>query len=480
VYVVTGVASPAPSGKRDSPGLPPLTAISVARLDALYLIIVTGGLVGGIIAAIGGVGGVDTVIWAASAAIGLAFIAASVVTGLLRGQAGVDIIALLAITGALVLGEYLAGAVIGVMLASGRALEDFAAARSRRELTALLARAPKVANRKAAGAIQTIPIGQVTSGDLLMVKPGEVVPVDGLLLTGSASLDEAAITGESRVAERGPGERVNSGSVNVGSPFEFRATATAEHSTYSGIVRLVREAQASRAPSARLADRYALMFVPLTLVVAGAAWLASGDAVRALAVLVVATPCPLILAVPVAIVSGISRSARRGIIVKGGAAMEALAKARVLLFDKTGTLTEGRPVVSEVVEADGASAEILRLAASLEQVSPHVHAAAIVREARSQGAALTLPADVAEETGLGIHGKVDGHRVAIGRLEWVSPGTTPPAWVRRLRRHIVFDSQAVVYVSIDGALAGAIVLEDPMRSDAPRTLRLLRRTSTGS
>jgi P-type E1-E2 ATPase len=313
-----------------------------------------------------------------------------------------------------------------------------------------------------------------------MVKPGEVVPVDGLLLTGSASLDEAAITGESRVAERGPGERVNSGSVNVGSPFEFRATATAEHSTYSGIVRLVREAQASRAPSARLADRYALMFVPLTLVVAGAAWLASGDAVRALAVLVVATPCPLILAVPVAIVSGISRSARRGIIVKGGAAMEALAKARVLLFDKTGTLTEGRPVVSEVVEADGASAEILRLAASLEQVSPHVHAAAIVREARSQGAALTLPADVAEETGLGIHGKVDGHRVAIGRLEWVSPGTTPPAWVRRLRRHIVFDSQAVVYVSIDGALAGAIVLEDPMRSDAPRTLRLLRRTSTGS
>lgn len=452
-----------------------MLAFSSERLNAPYLVVVSAALVAGIAASVADANQTADIAWAFATAVGLVLISFSVVHGLLKRKAGVDIIAIVAIVGALALGEYLAGAVISVMLATGRTLEEYAAARSQRELTALLKHAPRFAHRKQNGTVVSVALDEVRKGDVLVVKPGEVVPVDGSLLNDAAALDEAALTGESRVAERAPGEQISSGSVNVGQPFEIRAMATAEQSTYAGIVRLVKEAQESKAPSSRLADRYALLFVPLTLAVAGGAWLLSGDPVRGLAVVVVATPCPLILAVPVAIVSAISRAARRGVIVKGGGALETLAGARILLFDKTGTLTQGRPVVSDVVGADGSAADLLRLAASLEQVSPHLHAVAIVNEARDRGVPLSLPEDVAEETGLGIHGKVDGHRVAVGRMEWVSPGSTPPGWVRKLRRRMVFDGQASVFVSIDGNLAGAILLEDPVRADTPRALRSLRR-----
>lgn len=451
-------------------------ALSVIRWNALYLAAVTAALAAGITVSLAGLDREADIAWAIATAVGLAFISISIAGGLLRREAGVDIIAVVAIVGALALGEYLAGAVISVMLATGRALEDYASARSKRELTALLQHAPRIAHRRQNGAIVSVALDEVRVGDRLIVKPGEVVPVDGLLLEDSAALDESALTGESRVADHAPGEQVSSGVVNVGQSFEIRAIATAEQSTYASVIRLVKEAQESKAPSSRLADRYALLFVPFTLVVAGGAWLISGDPVRGLAVVVVATPCPLILAVPVAIVSGISRAAKRGVIIKGGGALETLASARILLFDKTGTLTQGRPVVSDVEAVEDNSREVLRLAASLEQVSPHLHAVAIVNEARARGITLTLPADVAEETGLGIHGKVDGHRVAAGRLEWVSPGSTVPAWVRRLRRRMVFDGQASVFVSVDGELAGAILLEDPVRADTPRTLRSLKRS----
>ena len=243
---------------------------------------------------------------------------------------------------ALLLGEYLAGAVIALMLASGEALEAYADRRAHKELSSLLARAPRTVTRYEDGDLATRPIEEVVPGDLLLVKTGEVVPVDGLM-AGDGVLDESALTGESRPVERPHGDLVRSGAVNAGAAFDMRATASAEESTYAGIVRLVRSAQEEKAPAVRLADRYATIFIPVTLVIAGGAWALTGDPIRFLSVVMVATPCPLILAVPIAIVAGISRSAKRGIIVKGGGALETLARGSVLLFDKTGTLTSGDP-----------------------------------------------------------------------------------------------------------------------------------------
>lgn len=310
-------------------------------------------------------------VWGLTTAIGLVPIGWEVSSGIVKRQVGVDLIAILAMAGALALGEYLAGAVIAFMLATGRALEDFADVRAHRELSALLERAPRSAHRYGDGSLSSVPVGDVRAGDLLLVKPGEVVPVDGLLVSAIGVLGESALTGESRPVERGEGEQIRSGAVNAGAAFDLRAVASADQSTYAGIVRLVEQAQREKAPFVRLADRYALIFVPVTLVVAVLAWAITGDAVRALAVLVVATPCPLILAAPIAIVAGISRAAKRGIIVKGGGALEALGRGRVLLFDKTGTLTAGTPEVAEVFafgELD--PDEVLRLGASLDQLSP--------------------------------------------------------------------------------------------------------------
>ncbi|HEX5760073.1 MAG TPA: heavy metal translocating P-type ATPase, partial [Thermoanaerobaculia bacterium] len=287
---------------------------------------------------------------------------------------------------------------------------------------------------------------------------------------------ESALTGEALPVERGPGEAVRSGTVNAGAPFRLRATATAEASTYAAIVRLVREAEAAKAPFVRLADRYALLFLPLTLAIAGLAWALSGDPVRALAVLVVATPCPLILAAPIALVAGVSRAARRGVVVKGGRALEALARARILLLDKTGTVTIGAPRVAEVETFGGVGeSELLRLAASLDQVSQHVMAAAVVRAARERMLPLALPADVSEQLGAGIRGRVDGRDVALGRLDWAASGAPYPPGVRRVRRRTALDGSSNIFVAVDGALAGALIVHDPIRSDAPATLRALRR-----
>jgi heavy metal translocating P-type ATPase len=332
-----------------------------------------------------------------------------------------------------------------------------------------------VVHRYQDGRLASPPLEEVRPGDRLLVKPGEVVPVDGLVQGPTAVLDESALTGEAELVERGEGDRVRSGVVNAGSPFDLRATTTAATSTYAGILRLVSEAQASRAPLARLADRYALAFVPLTLAVAGAAWLGSGEATRALAVLVVATPCPLILAVPVAIVAGISRAARRGIVVKSGTALERLAAGRVLLFDKTGTLTAGAPVVAEVQAVDRDGDELLGLAASLDQVSQHVLAGAIVRAASGRQLPLVFPADVKEEPGRGVRGRVGGHGVAVGKAAWAAAGQPLPSWARRLRRRGALEGFSTVFVAVDDVLAGALAIHDPVRPDAARTLRQLRR-----
>jgi len=308
------------------------------------------------------------------------------------------------------------------------------------------------------------------------VKHGEVVPVDGFLVSENCVLDESALTGESRPVERSKGEPLRSGAVNAGASLALRATATADESTYAGIVRLIEEAEKQKAPFVRLADRYALVFVPVTLVIAASAWALTGDPVRALAVLVVATPCPLILAVPIAIVAGISRAARRGIIVKGGGALETLARGSVLLFDKTGTLTSGIPEVADVEVFGGIDPEeLLRLAASLDQVSPHVLGAAIVRAARQRGLALSFPVDVSEEPGSGIEGTVDGRRVSVGKSSWVSGGRGLPARARDIRRRSAMEGSSAVFVAIDGEVTGGLILDDPIRPDTPRVIRTLRR-----
>jgi heavy metal translocating P-type ATPase len=445
------------------------------RLQRWVLSAALAGIAAGAVAALAGSTAGARAAWAATTAVALVPLAASVARDLWHRETGVDAIALLAMAGALAVGEYLAGAVVAVMLSGGQVLEKRAAARARRELSALVERAPRTVTREEDGALRGRPVAEVVPGDILLVRHGEVVAVDGVLHGGAATIDESALTGEALPVDCVDGDRVRSGTSNAGSPFRMRALATAAASTYAGIVRLVKEAEASKAPFVRMADRYALFFLPLTVIISTAAWLVSGDPVRAVAVLVVATPCPLILAAPVAIAAGISRAARRGIVVKGGAALEAVAQASVVLFDKTGTLTAGMPrVVGVEVFGELEPNEVLRLAASVDQASVHVLADAIVAGARERGLTLSFPDEVEESPGTGVRGLVDGHAVAVGRTGWVTDAPLPDR-ARRLRQRTTKEGASNVFVAVDGHLAGAIVLSDPIRPDAAATMRALRR-----
>jgi len=396
-------------------------------------------------------------------------------TSLMRREVGLDIIALLSIGGAIALGEYVAAGVIGLMLSGGRALESFAEARARREISALLARVPRTANRYVDGELASVPLDSVAPGDRLLVRAGEAVPVDGVVLEGAAVLDESALTGEPIPVTHGTGEAVRSGAVNAGAPFDMQARSSAAGSTFAGIVRLVQAAQAAKAPSVRLADRAAFLFTPLAIGLAGVAWAWSGDPARGLAVLVVATPCPLILGVPVAIVSGMSRCAGRGVLVKGGGALEALARVRTLFLDKTGTLTAGRARVASIETAPGVLPdEVLHLGASLDQSSQHSVAEAIVAAARARGFALALPTGVEEQPGAGLTGTVDGRRVSVGSHAYVAARAVEGDWTGRFLRRMGYEGATGAFVAADGRMLGAILLADEIRPDSPRALRLLR------
>ena len=415
--------------------------------------------------------------YALLAATAIVLLAAAAATGwkLLRGEIGVDLIAVLAMAGALLLRQYLAGSVIAVMLTGGAALERYASARARRELSALLRRAPRFAHRRQDDRFVDVPVDEVALGDVLAVKPGEVVPVDGIVHYGSAVLDESSLTGESRPVRLEPGTPVRSGGSNCAGPFELKVTAIASESTYAAIIRLVRTAEQSKAPFVRLADRYALAFLALTLASAGIAWLVAGSPMRALAVLVVATPCPLILAAPAAIIAGISRAAKRGIIMKGGAALETLARARVLVLDKTGTVTSARPEVVAVETMSGISSdELIRYAASLEQLSVHPFAPAILAEARNRGLTLAFPSAVREQMGSGITGELEGHRVSVGQRRFVAPDREQTAELRSVQLRTAVEGSSGVFVAIDGRLCGALLLQDPIRPETARVLRELR------
>ncbi len=414
-------------------------------------------------------------VWAATVAVMLVPLTVSIARTLAAGRVGVDAIALIAMAGALAVGQYLAGAVIALMLSGGNALEAMASRRARQELTALLERMPTIAHRREGTGWEEVPVGDLAVGDVVLVRAGELVPVDGAVQSADAVVDESALTGEPLPVTHVRGALVQSGAANAGDAFELRATRLASDSAYANIVRLVRAAETQRAPFVRLADRYAAVFLPLTLAIAGVAWAASGDAVRAVAVLVVATPCPLILAAPIAIVSGVSRAARLGVIVKGGAAIERLGEARTVLLDKTGTLTLGTPAVQEVVSLDGEpEEEVLRLAASVDQLSAHVLAEALVHDAERRGLHLSEPTNAVEEPGQGIEGNVGGREVAVGSSSWLRSRGYDTGTVAGIVEGDEHAGLARVLVGVDGRVAGVVVMADRLRDDARELVGDLR------
>lgn len=433
------------------------------------------GLAGGALAWLVGAPRAAAWIWSAGTAPVIVGLVVSMVRDLAAGRMGVDAVAFVSMSAALVLGEPLAGAVVAVMYAGGNLLEDFAVARAERDLKSLVDRAPRVAHRRRDHTMEDIPIDEVVLGDAILVRAGEVIPVDGLIASAAATLDESALTGEPIPVTRKAGEAARSGTVNAGEAFELTATATAGESTYAAIIRMVHSAQTAKAPFIRLADRYALILLPVTLVIATIAWLASGDPIRGLAVLVASTPCPLILAAPVAFIAGVSRAARLGILIKGGGPLEALARTHTVMFDKTGTLTVGGARLVAVEAAPGESAdEVLRLTASLEQASHHVVAAAIVEAARARKLTLATPSDVRESVGSGLEGTIEGRRVKAGSRSLVCGTARLEPWASRALRRASWRSALSVFVAVEGWVVGAILLADELRRETPNAVQALR------
>jgi heavy metal translocating P-type ATPase len=445
---------------------------AVNRLRALLVCLAAAGLGAGFVARLAGYGEWSGVIWAVVTVPVLLRLLAEMVAGLRRGDVGLDIVAALSMTAALVFGEELAAAIVALMYAGGQYLESYAERQARHEMESLLSRVPRTAIRHRDGGLEEVALDFVMPGDRLLVRQGDVLPVDGTVVAGLAVLDQSALTGESLPVQIKIGEAALSGSTNVGDAFDLVSTRRAAESTYAGVVRLVEAAQRSRAPMSRLADRFAIVLLVATVALAAGAWWFSGDPIRVVAVLVVATPCPLILAVPVALVSGLSRAAKLGILIKGGKAIETLAQVRSLVIDKTGTLTFGQAkLISTQVTAGISPDEMLRLAASLDQASRHITGRTIVAEAHDKGLALAVPTEVMETPGEGIVGRVEGRRVTVGGSRFVAgkiggsqailPQDRPPG------------SQAVV-VAIDGKMAGVLILADELRAGTEQLLRELR------
>jgi heavy metal translocating P-type ATPase len=409
-------------------------------------------------------------IWAAATIPVLVALAIEIIISLRRGDLGLDIVAALSMLAALVFAENLAAVVVALMYAGGQYLESFAERRASREMTALLARVPRSAVRYRNGRLEDVSLDAIDPGDRLVMRKGDVIPVDGAVIEGVAALDQSALTGEFMPIQLRVGDSVMSGSTNVGEAFHLLTTRRAAESTYAGIVRLVEAAQKSRAPMSRLADRYAMVFLAATIALAAASWVASADPIRAVAVLVVATPCPLILAVPVAIMSGVSQAAKHGILIKGGLALETLARVRSLVIDKTGTLTHGRARIVSII-SDLPDDELLRLAASLDQASKHIVAQTIVDAARERGLELGIPHNVVETPGEGIEGCVDGRHVIVGGL--FATGKLAETSLSQLRARRPPGSVAVA-VGVDGRLVGLLILADPLRAGTQALLRDLK------
>lgn len=434
------------------------------RNNYLLLLLTGAALVFGLAGRSLGLDLVSLISFMMGAAIGLGLSIALLVAAVKHGEFGSDILALISIIATALTNEWLAASVIALMLAGGRGLESWAEGRARNQLKALLARAPHSAHLLVEGGqIREVALAEVKIGDRLLVRSGEVVPIDGTLAT-DGTFDESALTGEPMPQFHLAGSEVSSGILSTGAEVEIIATDTVENSTYSNLIRLVMQAQASSANGVRIANKWAVRFVPFALALALGAWLFSGHISNAVAVIVAATPCPLILAVPVAIIAGMSKAASRGAIVKGGAALEGLARATTVLLDKTGTLTRGGPEITAISFAPGTDEnQVLTLAASLEQSSPHIVAKAIVLEAKRRGLNLVRASEVHEEHGTGLSGLVGDVAVYVGQ-----PIEALPAWAR-------LDHSLLVAVTSNDELVAIFGLDDPLRGEAKQTIADLRK-----
>lgn len=401
--------------------------------------------------------------WIISGLIGLIPATFWFVRDLRKKTMGSDVLAVLSLLSTLLTGELFAASVIAVMLASGRVLEGWAVGQAERQLKALLARMPRNVKRvKKDGTLEQIKIEEIAIGDRLLIRSGEITPADGRL-TIAATLDESALTGEPLPVQRSINEEISSGVLNAGAPFEYIATTTSENSTYEGIIKLVKSAQAKSTPGVRLANKWALRFVPFALTVAALAWFLTGDIDRAVAVLVAATPCPLILAVPIAIVAGLSQSAKNGAVIKGGEILELLSRTEVVLLDKTGTLTHGGPAISAINSAPGVTDdEVLQLAASIDQYSPHIVAKSIVEYTQKRELSIAAATKISEVPGHYISGLVNGSTITVGQLT-----VDRPDW-------LTFSKPLIVAVTRNNQLIGIIGLEDPIRPESKSMISALK------
>ena len=403
----------------------------------------------------------------------ITWVSVGMVKDILRGHWGLDILAVVAMGATLATGEYAAALIVALMLTGGEALEDYAEQRARRELTSLLDRAPDIAHvlPAAGGAPEDRPADEVLPGDLLLIRPAETVPVDVELVSPSAAFDTSSLTGESLPVTLNAGAEVPSGAVNGTDAVTARALRPASESQYQRIISLVHEAQESKAPIVRLADRFAVPFTVFSLALAGIAWWVSGNPTRFAEVLVLATPCPLLIAAPVAFLGGLSQSAKNGVIVKGGSVLEALSRVRTAAFDKTGTLTQGRPELTEIRPAgDFTETDVLSAAAAAEQYSTHVFASGILGAAQERDLVLSPVTDASEIATNGVEATVAGTRVRVGKLSFIAAlledsDRPEPAALQ--------PGHAAAYVAIGGRYAGALILADPVRAEAPEVVRWL-------
>ncbi len=393
-----------------------------------------------------------------------------------RGHFGVDIIAITAIVASFFLRQYLAGGVILLMLSGGEALEAYALQRARRELTDLMSNAPSIAHIKRLGAVADVPVKEVKIGDEIIIKPGEVVPVDGLVIDGESEVDESALTGEALPVKKSVSSHLLSGSINKDKVLEIKALRAAAESKYEQIIRLVREAESAKAPVVRLADRYSVWFTAITFILGALSWYLSHDPIRLLAVLVVATPCPLILATPIAMISGISRAASRGIIVKNGGALEKLAEVKAFIFDKTGTLTLGLPEVAGVKTYGIDEAGLLKLAASLDQLSTHILAKSLTSYAvKTKNTELEYPEHFQEFFGDGVVGTLQGRVFRFGKLDFLkSGGVGISQKVLQEHEDVRKHGKIAVYLSEGDRLLGAVYFADVVRPETKKLFGYLK------
>nr|WP_236719963.1 heavy metal translocating P-type ATPase [Lactiplantibacillus plantarum] len=380
------------------------------------------------------------------------------------GRYGVDILAVIAIVSTILINNYWAEWMILVMSTGGETLEDYATGQASKELRSLLNNTPRIANKLVNGKISEVNVEDLKIGDIVLIKPGQQVPVDGEIVKGDSSFDQSSLTGESVPVAKKPGDELMSGSVNGDAAVQMKVTKAAKDSEYQSIVALVKSAQAQPAKFVKMADRYAVPFTIISLIIGGVAWAVSGDATRFAEVMVVASPCPLLIAAPVALVSGMSSMSAHHIIVKSGPTLEKLARAKTFAFDKTGTLTENQLVIDQIIpEGDGLSKEELQsLAASVEQQSSHVIASSLVKATDSS---LIKPVtNLKETTAQGVEGDVDGKHVKVGKLSFVAPD----------HEKIAVTSTAV-FVSVDGKFAGYITMMDEIRPETAETIAKLKR-----